>query len=365
MKTIYIVALESVPTRYTCQWLEGLPKAIAQFAKDAGKDVRVVNIVGADEEQIVTPGAFLNFSGTNIWKSQQAIEISRLFAKGEIKAGDKILFTDAWNTTIIQTKYMAELLNIPVELHGIWHAGSYDPQDFLGRLIDDKRWSKSVERSIFHALDYNIYATEFHIQMFLDTLFINDGAEDELTPNDVAYKVVKSGQPHEGMMDTLAEFANDRKRNLILFPHRVAPEKQPLIFRDLANALPEYEFVVCQDQKLSKQEYHELLGAAKIVFSANLQETLGISAMEGVMVDALPLVPDRLSYSEMYLGDFKYPSEWTTDYNAYLRNKNKLIEKIRDMMDNYDTYYDNLMVQDSMLRNDYMRGTVMYQNLLK
>jgi glycosyltransferase involved in cell wall biosynthesis len=365
MKTIYIVALESVPTRYTCQWLDGLPRAIEQFAKDAGKDVRVVNVVGADDEQIVTPGAFLNFAGTNVWKSQQAIEISKLFAAGEIKAGDKILFTDAWNPAIIQVKYMAELLNIPVELHGIWHAGSYDPQDFLGRLIVDKRWSKSTERAIFHALDYNIYATDFHIQLFLDGVFINDNAEDELTPNDVAYKVVKSGQPHESMMDKLEPYAYKQKRNLILFPHRVAPEKQPLIFQDLAKELPEYEWVICQDKKLSKDEYHELLGASKIVFSANLQETLGISAMEGVLVDSMPLVPDRLSYTEMYLDRFKYPSEWTTDYNAYLRNKSKLIAKIRDMMDNYDTYYDDLMVQDCILRNDYMRGTRMYQNLLK
>jgi glycosyltransferase involved in cell wall biosynthesis len=364
-KTIYIVALESVPTRYTCQWLEGLPKAIEEFAKDAGKDVRVVNVVGADDEQIVTPGAFLNFAGTNVWKSQQAIEISKLFASGDIKAGDKILFTDAWNPTIIQVKYMSELLNIPVELHGIWHAGSYDPQDFLGRLIDDKRWSKSTERAIFHALDYNIFATDFHIKLFLDGVFIDDNAEDELSANDVAYKVVKSGQPHETLMLNLEPYMGKPKRNLILFPHRVAPEKQPLIFQDLAKELPEYEFVICQDQKLSKDEYHDLLGAAKIVFSANLQETLGISAMEGVLVDAMPLVPDRLSYEEMYLEAFKYPSEWTTDYNAYLRHKNDLIARIRDMMDNYDLYRDSLMVQDAALRHRYMTGTVMYKKLLK
>ena len=364
MKTIYIVALESVPTRYTCQWLQGLPLALEAFAKDAGKDIRVVSIVGADEEQVVTPGAFLNFSGTNIWKSQQAIEISRLFASGEIKAGDKILFTDAWNTTIIQTKYMAELLNIPVELHGIWHAGSYDPQDFLGRLIDDKRWSKSVERSIFHALDYNIFATDFHIELFKEGVFGEEYAH-ELTANDIAYKFVKSGQPHESMMDKLEPYAGAQKRNLILFPHRVAPEKQPLIFLDLAKEMPEYEWVVCQDKKLSKDEYHEMLGASKIVFSANLQETLGISAMEGVLVDSMPLVPDRLSYTEMYMEIFKYPSEWTKDYNAYLRHKPKLIEKIRDMMDNYDMYRDSLLVQDSALRFRYMTGTVMYKTLLK
>jgi predicted dienelactone hydrolase len=51
----------------------------------------------------------------------------------------------------------------------------------------------------------------------------------------------------------------DKKRDIILFPHRIAPEKQVDIFRDLAEQLPEYEFVVCQEQELTKNEYHNLV----------------------------------------------------------------------------------------------------------
>ena len=50
-----------------------------------------------------------------------------------------------------------------------------------------------------------------------------------------------------------------------------------------------------------------MLGEAKMVFSANLQETLGISWYEGLLVDTIPMVPDRLSYKEMATEDFKYP----------------------------------------------------------
>ena len=107
------------------------------------------------------------------------------------------------------------------------------------------------------------------------------------------------------------------KRDLILFPHRIAPEKQIDIFNDLKQSLTQYDFVVCQEQELTKNEYHNLLGQAKIVFSANLQETLGISWYEGAIVDAIPMVPDRLSYSEMALSDFKYPSDWTKDCLLY------------------------------------------------
>ena len=126
------------------------------------------------------------------------------------------------------------------------------------------------------------------------------------------------------------------KRDLILFPHRIAPEKQVEIFRDLKEQLPQYEFVICQEQQLSKNEYHNLLGEAKLVFSANLHETLGISWYEGAVVDAIPMVPDRLSYSEMAIDPFKYPSEWTKDWNSYLKHRQELCHHIIVTMTHYE-----------------------------
>ena len=61
----------------------------------------------------------------------------------------------------------------------------------------------------------------------------------------------------------------------------------------------EYEFLICQEHNLTKNEYHNVLGEAKLLFSANLQETLGISWYEGALVDVILMVSDRLSYTEM------------------------------------------------------------------
>ena len=41
---------------------------------------------------------------------------------------------------------MAELLGVDITIGGLWHAGSYDPQDFLGRLIGDKPWVRHAEQ---------------------------------------------------------------------------------------------------------------------------------------------------------------------------------------------------------------------------
>ena len=311
--TLWLLDLESVESRYTSQWKTHLPKLLEQF------NVKVVE--GADDiPPATTPGAFLNFGGTNIYKSTQIEKIARAFTNGEVKDGDHILFTDAWHPGIINIKYMSELLGIKVITHGLWHAGSYDPADFLGRLIGDAPWVRHAERSMFECFDHNYFATQFHIDLFKKSFAVADS------------KIVRTGWPMEYMKETLEPFKGTAKRDLILFPHRIAPEKQPEIFDDLQQSMPEYEFIMCQTEQLRKPEYHKMLAEAKIVFSANLQETLGISAYEGAIVDTFPLVPDRLSYTEMYPDDFKYPSEWTESWDSYLKHKDKLIDRIRLIM---------------------------------
>lgn len=307
--TIHIVGLEQHEQRYTGEWAVHLPSQIRQALPK--QHVRIIE--GAASQQETTPGAFLNFAATNTFKSQQIAEIAALFEKGEIKSGDSFLFTDAWHYGIIALRYMSDLLGIPIRTVALWHAGQYDPYDFLGR-IRDRTWAEHFERSVFAACDVNVFATDFHIRMFKEAFGI--------TSDD---KILRAGWPMEYLAGTLARVANTPKRKLVLFPHRIAPEKQVEIFRDLATEFPDYEFRVCQDAKLTKREYHELLGQAVAVFSASLQETLGIGLYEGLLCGAMLIAPDRLSYSEMYPAECLYHSDWTTDWESYLRYKPQLV----------------------------------------
>ena len=348
--TIYIVDIEAVDTRYTKQWKEYLPKQLQRATNE-----NVVVISGGDTPQATTPGAFLNFGGTNVYKSKQLEQIGEMFCSGKIKEGDYFLYTDAWNPTVIQLRYMAELLGVDVNIGGMWHAGSYDPQDFLGRLIGNKPWVRHAEMSMYECYDDNFFATEFHIDMFLDAFTDNYSIDSD--------KAIRVGWPMEYLDSSLEQYKGMDKRNLILFPHRVAPEKQVDIFRDLKQQLPQYEFVVCQEQQLSKHEYHNLLGEAKLVFSANLQETLGISWYEGALVGAIPMVPDRLSYSEMALPEFKYPSKWTDDQSDYIKHRGELATKIIDYMENYDDYLPSINKQVGKLSKDFFSGHKLYGEL--
>jgi len=362
--TIFLVDLESVETRYTGQWKTHVPKLL----KKAGHNVQVIS-GPTDIPSATTPGAFLNFGGTNIYKSAQVEQLGRLFCAGTVKPSDHFLFTDAWHPGIINLKYMSELLQVPVTTHGLWHAGSYDPQDFLGRLVGNKPWVRNAEKSFYHAFDHNYFATEFHVHLFMKQL-LNDGytSENPWWSQDWqerydSGKIVRTGWPMEYMDDTLTAYKNMPKRDLILFPHRIAPEKQVDIFRDLAKHLPQYEFVVCQDQNLNKHEYHTLLGQAKMVFSANLQETLGISCYEGALVDAIPMVPDRLSYSEMYYDMFKYPSAWTDDFEAYDGARSALCYKIIQYMTNHDQFKYQVRKQAKDLTEQFFSADKLLENL--
>jgi hypothetical protein len=353
---VFLVDLEAVETRYTGQWKTHVPALL----RKAGHNVNIIS-GPTDIPSATTPGAFLNFGGTNIYKASQVEQMGRLFCSGSVHPGDHFIFTDAWHPGIINLKYMSELLGIPVTTHGLWHAGSYDPQDFLGRLVGNKPWVRNAEKSFFSAFDHNYFATEFHIELFNRELLNNGSSvenpwyEEELAEilNGEYSKFVRTGWPMEYMHDILAMYKGMPKRDLILFPHRIAPEKQVEIFRDLAEHLPQYEFVVCQDQQLSKNEYHNLLGEAKMVFSANLQETLGISCYEGAVVDAIPMVPDRLSYTEMYYDTFKYPSVWTNNFDTYTVYRPDLCRKIIEHMDNYSTRIPAIRKQTKDLHDNF------------
>ena len=364
MSNVFLVDLEAVETRYTGEWKTHLPAIL----RKRGHNVQVID-GPEDIPKATTPGAFLNFGGTNIYKSAQVEKIGRLFCAGRIHPGDHFIFTDAWHPGIINLKYMSELLGIKVVIHALWHAGSYDPQDFLGRLIGNTPWVRHAEKSFFNSVDHNYFATQFHIDLFYKEL-LNNGSEvenpwydedkEDLIKNQ---RIIKTGWPMEYMEDTFLMYKNMPKKDVILFPHRIAPEKQLDIFLDLKEQLPQYEFKVCQEYPLTKNEYHNMLGEAKLVFSANLQETLGISWYEGALVDAIPMVPNRLSYKEMALEDFKYPSEWTESFESYKKHRHLVIAQIVNYMENYKKFLPNLNKQVDILKNNYFSCTKLLEML--
>jgi hypothetical protein len=99
------------------------------------------------------------------------------------------------------------------------------------------------------------------------------------------------------------------------------------------------------------------------VFSANLQETLGISCYEGAVVDAIPMVPDRLSYTEMYYDTFKYPSTWTEDLKSYEASRPFLVSKIMQYMENYTKFIPTVRKQARDLHEHFFSANRLLDNI--
>jgi len=351
---IYIVPIEPIDLRYTLQWYSNIPE---QLKLRNAENITINGKTTSTTDQL-TQGAFLNFSNTNYYKASQIQIISKFFMDGKIKAGDKFLVTDAWNFAVTAIRYMSELLDVPVEIHGIWHAGAYDPSDILGMKMS-KPWPWHQERAWFHACDFNYFATQFHANMFCNNL---DIAESDRS------KVIISGQPHELLVSTIDQLTyKDVNVRKIVWPHRINSDKQPKIAIDLQtyfeNKPDPISFELTSQGPLTKAEYYDRLKFSRVILSCSLHENLGISIMEAVLLNTIPVLPDRCSYSEMYLPEFLYPSVWTSSFENYVQHKYNLIDFIQEKIDNAANYTAALEQQKQILLDKYLNANVMYDNL--
>lgn len=352
MSTIYIIPIEPIDARYTKQWYDNIPTILENEIVNRNLRINVVTIDGVSIPPTTTAGAFLDFGATNVYKASQTEAVSRLFSEGKIKAGDKFLVTDAWNFIITPIKYMSDLLDIPVEIHSIWHAGAYDPTDILGYKMS-KPWPWHMERGWFYSSDFNYYATDFHKNMFLKNLSITSDNEH--------HRAVRSGQPHTPIIEQCSKYWNTPKNDKMIWPHRYNADKQPEIAEDLAKDMPT---TITQKMSLSKEDYYAELGKSAVLFSCSLHENLGISIMEGALAGVIPILPSRCSYTEMYLDEFLYPSEWTANYDAYLSHRDDLHNFISDRIRNRAKYLPALKKQCDILIEKYLTPTVMVNQLL-
>jgi hypothetical protein len=346
---IWIFCLEPIDSRYTAQWHQHIPVLLQNAA---GDNFQVRQIDGVQRVKHVTSGAFLNFADTNYWKSSQLCKFVELFDAGEVTPNDKFLFTDAWNPVITQIAYMRDLLDQKWELHGIWHAGAYDASDILGYKMQ-KPWPWEAERSWYHSLDFNYFASEFHKELFLSSLGI---------PSHQGTKAYFSGQPYEYLSTELSQFWDTPKDGFVIWPHRYNADKQPEIIEDLS---ADFTTIITQKLSLSKAEYYKTLSLCSVNFSCSLHENLGISVCEGTLAGVIPVVPDRCSYSEMYLPEFKYPSEWTKDLNAYKNHRDDIRNFINERIVNREKFLPALKEQADILRNKFLNSNVMINNLCK
>ncbi len=312
MNTLYILTLEPIEKRYTKQWHNYFKKEFKKYIK------KVVYIDGTIQNDIIKNGRFLDINQTNIWKSEQIISIAKLFQKNKIKQNDYFLFLDGWHFGITALKYMSQLNKIQIKIFAYWHAGTWDPNDFITQ-AGLRTWAKNNEKGWLEACDKHFVATNYHKELI----------QKYFKDKSISNKIYVIGFPMDWQKETsIVKIKN--KENLIIFPHRIDKEKQPDKFIALLNKLSKFKGEITITKTKTKKEYYNILAKSKYCFSANLQETFGIGTVEATMFNVIPIVPDRLSYVELYDKKFRYKK---------LSDVPKLINKIEL---NKKSYLDTL-----------------------
>jgi len=284
------VPIEPLDERYTEQWFRWFP---AEFER---LGVPYVNIIGEALTGNIQRGVFLDAISTNHYKATQLKEIMRLLHTGEICDDDVFLFHDYWFPGVEMLAYVRDTLGLKFKIAGWLHAGTYDPWDFLAQKGLDY-WGRELENSWFKIADFLFFNSYFHKELACHTRVVD--REKAFAMGSIVYP--------EGIPTDVP------KENIVVFPHRLCPEKQPELFDSIAEKLrvdfPDWQFVKSQEIKRNKRDYYHLLASSKIAVSCNLQETFGLSMVEAVMAGCIPVVPNRLSYVELYDPLFIYQDE--------------------------------------------------------
>jgi len=286
MERLIFVPIEPLEERYSTQWIKWFRE---EFKK---RDIQFIE-VGDDKPREITTGQFLDVYDTNLYKLNQLTQIIEY-----IKLGFEgtIFFMDLWFPGIETIAYIRDCAKRMIRVEGILHAGTYDPNDFLAQNGCDI-WGADLEKCWLKWVDRVYVATDYHKALIDHTR----GSYGRIEV--VRFPCYVGEQRAEG-----------ERLNRVVFPHRLAPEKQPEVFREVEQRYREQYgddgtvFVRTKDVCKSKAEYYTLLAESKVAFSSALQETFGIAMLEAYNLGCIPVVPDRISYKETFKTIKRYTS---------------------------------------------------------
>jgi len=306
-KVVHLFPIEPIEERYSADWLRWWPPALEK----TGADVHIMHggrLQGEERGEAIQHGQFLDAIDTNYYKATQLATFASHLKGGHVRDGDTVLLLDGWNPSVTQLRYMRDVTKINFRIVGLLHAGTWDPWDHLTQ-CNMAAWAAGIELGWIKALDCAIVSTTYHQHLLYTHAATFGATKDEEV---VRQRVRVAGFPLQ--LDELEQYSVPwhERPHRVVFPHRLAPEKQPEVFDELqqvyAERYPgdEVEWVRSQDVYTDKEALYQLLGSSRVAFSAARQETWGIVQLEAWYLGAQPVVPDRLSYRELYPAGCKY-----------------------------------------------------------
>jgi hypothetical protein len=282
---IWYVPLEHLEGRYTTH----LDESIRSHLKSMEADYTIIypNMNGR-ESQPPPKGYFLNAPATIEFKALQIATLAQRWS--EVRDGDIIFVSDLWMPGIESLFYLKYFSKKDVKIRGLLHAGSFTDTDFVR---DMERWASMFENAIFDGFE----------KVFVGSHFMkNDVCKKRLLDPS---KVVVTGFPLDRRLQVIRQ--RKTRDNIVVFNGRLCDEKQPWLVDQLADKFfGKAQFVKTQEMNLSKAQYYDLLGRAKVIVSFALQENFGFGILEAAYLGCVPVVPNRLVYPEHFAPQYLY-----------------------------------------------------------
>jgi hypothetical protein len=282
---VWLLPIEPFEERYTADWMRWWP---ADLRAD-GWEVEVLTGGPAPGER--QGGEWLDPTATWAWKGRQVAALADRWA--DVQDGDTVLALDGWGPATTAALYMRAATGKRVRIAAFMHAGCWDPHDFLPRM-GMAPWGLHLERGWAVGCDLLLCGSHHAATLM----------RQHLTPQ---ARLAVVGVPVKGAPLQAHRTPWQQRDDLVVFPHRLAPEKDPdawdAIVSLYADRYGGATFVRSRDVYTDKASLYDLLGRARVVVSTAWQETFGIVMQEGVALGAHPLAPRRLSYPETLRGE--------------------------------------------------------------
>jgi glycosyltransferase involved in cell wall biosynthesis len=367
--------IEPLVERYTEWWLDYIPEKLKS-------NFEIEVIEGEKLTYKVETGTVLDAAGTNFYKTVQLRKICQKFYNKEIAPNSVFLICDIWFPGIEMIRYMANMYNIPVFIYGVWHAGSITMNDFAQKMHS---WSKDFEVGFLNMCDGVFVGSEYSKQSIVNRLLYDMSEE---TASRIEKKIICCGMPLDFL--SLQQYVTEEKENIVVFPHRPDPEKNPEVFVQLVdnlsitlNDFDKYKFIFCTSREkyqsssafiqlgivnlknrypnveilenLSKAEYYSLLGKSKLMVSTTSEENFGYCVVEAMALGCPVILPNMFSHPELVENDVNYLYD---DYNELMDKSIALLESDYNhskVVQYYAKPYDSTI---------YEWGKIMYRGIL-
>jgi glycosyltransferase involved in cell wall biosynthesis len=318
MRKLYYLGLESYEGRYTLQLQQWSESAF----KKRGIDYVVVPGSNLDNSKAIVTGQVLDAHGRSFYSLTQMANLVQMMKNGEVTSDDVIFFEDMFTPGIEALPYIMD--QVPANMRPkIWVrclAQTIDPDDFV-HVWGMYDWMSKYEH------------------------LVNDFATGILCTNEemVAHAKIAGWKAPLYNISGLAfgkEEVQSRcpnrlhfsdRKDRVCFAARVAQEKQPWFFLELAKMFPSVEFAFLSggplksndpdiiDQiyfhgskydniqvydNLKKDQYYQILADSKVLFNCALQDWVSNTVSEADALGTNVLYPAYRSFPEVFANDY-------------------------------------------------------------